>query len=64
MYELLDRTKGSTVGIRVTSTLTCEDYEALRPLLEQKAREHGPLRVLLLMEDGAGGTALPRSGRT
>lgn len=54
MYELLGRTEGSTIGIRVTGTLTSDDYEALRPQLEKQARENGPLRVLILMEDWRG----------
>ena len=58
MYELLDRSEENRVGIRVSGTLTEGDYERLRPLLKQRAREHGPLDVLFLMVDWHGWASL------
>lgn len=54
MYDILKRTKENVIGIRVSSTLTGSDFKALRPYLEEKARQHGSLRVLFLMEDWHG----------
>ena len=58
MYDLLGRSERNVIGVRVTGTLTSSDYEELRPKLEQRTREHGPLRVLILMEDWHGWDSL------
>ena len=64
MYELLhrnegsDRSAGEVLGIRLAGKLTAEDYDRLAPYLKEKARTHGPLRVLVLMEDWDGWVSL------
>ena len=54
MYEILKRTNETVIGIRMTGKLTVADFKTLRPFLEEKARQHGSLRVLFLMEDWHG----------
>lgn len=41
MYQLLDQSSGSVVGIQITEKLTKEDYESLIPLWENAIQEHG-----------------------
>ena len=64
MYELLHRNEGSdrsigeVLGIRLAGKLTAADYDRLAPYLKEKAKAHGPLRVLVLMEDWDGWDSL------
>ena len=62
MYELIhpskEASRSEVVGIRLTGELAAEDYDRLAPHLEEKARAHGPLRVLVLMEDWNGWDSL------
>ncbi len=52
-FEAMD----DLVEIRVSGKLTREIYEEFVPLLEERIREHGKLRVLFIMEDFHGWTA-------
>lgn len=54
MYEILNRTEENIIALRVSGKLTASDFKTLRPYLEEKARQHGSLRVLFLMEDWHG----------
>lgn len=54
MYEILPQSQDDVLGVRVSGTLTEADYDRLIPFLEARVREHGPLRVLVLMEDWHG----------
>lgn len=58
MYETFNRTEENIIGIRVSGKLTASDLKAFRPYLEEKARQHGSLRVLFLMEDWHGWDSL------
>ena len=59
MYEILPRSQDDVLGVRVSGELTASDYQELRPRLVQKAQEHGPLRVLFLMDHWHGWDDLP-----
>lgn len=55
MFEILPKSHDGTIAIRVTGTLTDEDYQSvLIPALEQALAKKGKLRVLLLFEDFEG----------
>lgn len=55
MFEVLPESHGQTIGIRVTGTLTDDDYKSvLIPVIEKALAEEGKLRVLLLFEDFEG----------
>jgi len=58
MYELLDRKTESCIGLRISGRLTEEDLRRLRPFLEERAREHEALYVLLWMDDWEGWASL------
>ena len=58
MYEILPQSQDDVLGVRVSGTLTEADYDRLVPFLEARVREHGPLRVLVLMEDWHGWDSL------
>lgn len=54
MYEQLDRTKENCIGLRISDRLTEEDLRRLRLLLEEHARTHGDLYLLLWLDDWQG----------
>lgn len=58
MHEILDRSRKSVIGIRISGTLTSDDIQSLRPYLEQKVQEHGQVRLLILMDDWHGWDSL------
>lgn len=58
MYELLDRKQENCIGLRVSDRLTEEDLRDLRPFLEERAREHEALYLLLWMDDWQGWASL------
>jgi hypothetical protein len=58
MYEILPQSQDDVLGVRASDTLTEADYDRLVPFLEARVREHGPLRVLVLMEDWHGWDSL------
>lgn len=58
MYEILPESTGNIIGVRVSGELTEADYDRLVPSLEARVREHGPLRILFLMEDWHGWDSL------
>lgn len=50
MYTLLD-SPGNILGIRVSGSVTGDDYERFRPLLDERARRYGKVRLLIHMVD-------------
>jgi hypothetical protein len=56
MYELLDQSTGNVLGIRVSGSITGDDYERFRPILDARAEQHGSVRLLIHMDgfDGWG----------
>jgi hypothetical protein len=51
MYELLPQTKNDVLGVRVSGTVTGDDYERFRPVLDEAVRQHGTVRLLIWMDD-------------
>lgn len=51
MYELLPQTEGNVLGVRVSGTVTGDDYERFRPVIDARVREHGAVRLLIHMHD-------------
>lgn len=49
--------QSSIVALRISGKLTKEDYEQFLPLLEQRIREHGKIRLLVELGDFEGWTA-------
>lgn len=54
MFEILPRTDGSYVGVRLIGALTGEDVRALAAYLRRVADERGPLRVLFAASEWTG----------
>ncbi len=54
MYEILDRTTGGQIALRVSGRLTESDLQDLRPYLEGKAEAQEALSLLLWMDDWQG----------
>lgn len=46
MFEVLDRSAGSVIGVRLSGDITEEDYERLLPELKRVIAEHGELNFL------------------
>lgn len=51
MYELLDQTKDNVLGVRVSGTITGDDYERFRPVIDERVRRYGKVRLLVHMHD-------------
>ncbi len=51
MYDVLPRTTDQVLGVRVSGSITGDDYERLRPLLDERVRQHGAVRLLVWMVD-------------
>jgi hypothetical protein len=54
MFEILDRSAGKTIGLKVIGKLTDADYDAMLPDLEKAIAESGPLRLLCDLEGFTG----------
>ena len=56
MYELPPQTEGNVLGVRVSGTVTGDDYERFRPVIDERVRQHGKVRLLIWMDafDGWG----------
>ncbi len=54
MFVVLPESNGNMVGIGVSGTLRDADYGAFLPVLDDLIDEHGPLRVLLDLEEFKG----------
>lgn len=50
MYEL-SQSVGNVLGIRLHDTITSDDYERFRPVLDERTRRHGKVRLLVHMDD-------------
>jgi hypothetical protein len=50
MYEAIDTPRPGIVGIRVSGSLSEDDYRTLVPWLEREIDAHGTIRVLALLE--------------
>ena len=42
---------GNVLGVRVSGTITGDDYERFRPVLDERVREFGTVRLLIHMDD-------------
>ena len=51
MIEVLDRSSGKVLGIRVRGKLLHEDYQQFVPLVEKLIKQHGGIRCLVEMID-------------
>lgn len=59
MIEVLPKSEGKTLGVRLTSKATAEDYEKIFvPALESLIKEHGKVRCLYFMDEGFQGWEL------
>lgn len=52
MIEFMERSHGTSVGIRATGHLTDQDYAVFLPKLDKMFEENGKLNVLFLMDEG------------
>lgn len=50
MYELLPQTEGNVLGVRVSGAIAGDDYERFRPIVDEKVRQHGKVRLLIHMD--------------
>lgn len=50
MYELLPQTEGNVLGVRVSGTITGDDYEHFRPVIDERVRRHGKVHLLIHMD--------------
>jgi hypothetical protein len=48
---------GNSLEVQLTGKLTKEFYEKLAPVVEEQIKEHGKLRILVVMHDFHGWTA-------
>lgn len=60
MYERIDLSDGPLVGLRIQDDITRRENQALVELLQQRFRQYGPVRLLVIYEaepglDGAEG---------
>ncbi len=52
MYEILqDKTLDNTMGLKITSTLTKQDYQAFIPIIEDRIKTYGKINMLIQFED-------------
>jgi len=51
MMEILDRSSGKVLGIKVSGKLLHQDYQRFVPMLEALIAEHGSSRCLVEMTD-------------
>ena len=54
--ELNERTGNEILEIQLTGSLSHADYERFTPVIEQRIREHGKLRLLVHLHDFHGWT--------
>lgn len=52
--QLAEEKKGKVITVHITGRLTRADYEQFVPQIEQAIRDHGQIRVLVVMDDFAG----------
>jgi hypothetical protein len=55
--EINENIGGKTLEVRLSGKLVPEDYEKFVPVVERCVRQHGRIRMLLLMHDFHGWTA-------
>jgi stage II sporulation SpoAA-like protein len=49
--EISDIGEGRILEVHATGRLTREDYERFAPVIEQRIKRHGKLRILLVLHD-------------
>ena len=57
MYQQLQESEGPLVALKLSATLTEEDYRGIVPLLESKIAEHGKIALVWELIDFSGWTA-------
>ena len=55
--EIKDTNDGKVLEVRLSGKLTKEDYESFVPVVERLVRQHGKIRLLVVMHDFHGWTA-------
>lgn len=50
MYELLSQSRGNVIGVRVTDKVVAYDYHRFRPVIDERVRAYGKVRVLIHMD--------------
>ena len=55
--QLTEQNDGKTVEVQLTGKLITEDYEQLVPVVERLVKQHGKVRMLVVMHDFHGWTA-------
>ena len=56
MYKVMEETRDNLVGLRITGKLDAQDYQALKPMMDQVVDEHGTIRMLIDLEGFEGWT--------
>jgi hypothetical protein len=54
MIELLPQSDGRTLGVRVSGTVTKEEYARLRDLMKVEIEQHDKIRMLVQLDDWSG----------
>jgi|SRR5690606_5450958 len=54
MIELMERSEGSVVGVRISGGVTEEDYDRILPELESRIVEHGEIDLLCRFDGWTG----------
>lgn len=54
MFQVLDRTGGKVIGMKVSGKLLHQDYQQFIPRLEALIEEHGSIRCLMEMTEFEG----------
>ncbi len=54
MFEILDKSEGKVIGVRVSGKLLHEDYQQFVPKLEKLIVVHGSIRCYMELGDFAG----------
>ncbi|HEY8163733.1 MAG TPA: STAS/SEC14 domain-containing protein [Methylocystis sp.] len=56
MIEIMPGSEGNVLGLKATGKLTHADYqETIKPQLESRLAEHGPLKLVFLMDSSFSG---------
>lgn len=51
MFEVLERTTETCIGVKVSGKVQAGDYSKVRPLLSNAIKAHGTINLVVLFED-------------
>ncbi len=54
MFEVLDKSSGNVIGLKVSGKLLHEDYQKFVPMLEELIEKHGSIRCYMELSDFSG----------